>query len=368
MNKTTCLLLLVICLAACNAPKEQPIDVVKRPLAKFEPVGETVLVFIGQDLESIGGIAPYTDGYTDHFPVPAGFTLYTGIGSGDGSFGADSEGLQGVYETVDHGNGPANMKLLTDHQDFQNTALAIGLSLVNNEKAVAAGKLDHNIEKLGNFLKSLGDRPVFLRIGYEFDGYPWNHYDRASWKTAYQRIKDKLDLQGVKNVAYVWQSVGFVSTPEQLEAWYPGDEYVDWCGFSFFDRYREVEMIRFARKKQKPVFIAEASPTISDFTAKFDGDTKETILGNPVQAQEAWDKWFTPFFETIEENSDVIKAVHYINCNWKVRPMWFENPTFRDVDARIQTSDMLSLKWKEKMAEKRYLNKEDNPFTHLKKN
>jgi hypothetical protein len=28
-------------------------------------------------------------------------------------------------------------------------------------------------------------------------------------------------------------------------------------------------MIEFARKNDKPVFIAEASPTISDYTAKF---------------------------------------------------------------------------------------------------
>ena len=339
---------------------------ISRTKAKFEPAEGKVLVFAGQDNASIGGIPPYNDGYADHFPTPAGVTLYTGIGSNDGSFGGkNKKGLHGIHETQDSGNGPSNMSQLMEAEKFKNSALAIGLSMVNNEEKVASGELDENIEKLGNFLLSLGKRPVFLRIGYEFDGHPWNHYDKESWKIAFKRIKDKLDAQGVTNTAYVWQSVGFVSDPYELEEWYPGDEYVDWCGFSFFDRWREVQMLDLARKKGKPVFIAESAPTISTATSKFDGKTKETILSNPKQAEEAWEKWFIPYFNMIEENQDVIKAIHYINCNWKIRPMWFENPTFQDVDSRLQTSPMLSEKWLEKMNSDLYLNASENLFIEL---
>ena len=235
-------------------------------------------------------------------------------------------------------------------------ALAIGLSMVNNEVDVAEGKLDSNIHKLGEFLQSLGERPVFLRIGYEFDGHLWNHYEREAYLKAYQRIKDKLDAQGITNTAYVWQSTGWVSDPYQLEEWYPGDEYVDWCAYSFFSRWREVEMIDFARKKGKPVFIAEASATISDHTVKFDGETKETKLSNPEQAQEAWNKWFVPFFNQIENNLDVVKAIHYINTDWSSREMWVNNPTFKDVDARLQNSPMISEQWTAKMNNDTFLN------------
>jgi len=338
-----------------------------RPLAKFEPEGDRVLVFVGQDLESIGGLEEYTNGYVDHFPMPAGVTLYTGMGPDDGSFMGDTKGLDAIYETRDYGNGPGNMSMVMKDENFKNVALAIGLSLVNNEKQIAEGKLDHMISKLGDFLLSLGDRPVFLRIGYEFDGHDWNHYDRESYIMAYKRIKDHLDAQGVKNTAYVWQSTGWVSDPYQLEEWYPGDDYVDWCGYSFFSRWREIEMIDFARKKGKPVFIAEATATISDHTVKFDGDTKETKLSIPEQAQEAWQKWFTPFFSQIEENIDVVKAIHYINCDWSSRKMWLNNPTFKDVDARLQNSEMISKKWKEKMASHVYMNASEDLFQLLKK-
>lgn len=362
---------LIIANVGCNTKEIEKTTVqeevpAKRRLAKFEPEDGKVLVFAGQDLASIGGLKEYANGYSNHFPVPAGITLYTGIGTNDGSFGGgNTEGLQGVFSTYDGGNGPSNMKLVMDDENYKNSVLAIGLSMVNSEDKVAKGELDDNIVRLAEFLKGLGERPVFLRIGYEFDGYPWNNYEREDYLRAYKRIVNILNEQGVTNTAYVWQSVGFVSNWEQLEAWYPGDEYVDWCAFSFFDRYREAIMVEFAREKGKPVFIAEASATVSDFTAKFDGQTKELILSNPEQAQEAWDKWFIPFFDKIENNSDVIKAIHYIDCNWKERPMWFENPTFQKVDARIEISPMISKKWREKMNSEMYVNASNELFSTL---
>jgi len=83
-----------------------------------------------------------------------------------------------------------------------------------------------------------------------------------------------LEEMGVQNVAYVWQSHGWEEPMERLEAWYPGDEYVDWCGYSFFSRWAEANMIAFARKHNKPVFIAEATPTISTGMTKIDGKLK----------------------------------------------------------------------------------------------
>ena len=160
---------------------------------------------------------------------------------------------------------------------------------------------------------------------------------------------------GVENVAYVWQSTGWVSNLEQLEAWYPGDKYVDWCAYSFFSRWDEAKMIDFAREKGKPVFIAEASATVSDFTVKFDGQTKETVLSNEAQAIEAWEKWFIPFFRTIDDNPDIVKAISYINCNWRAHAMWENNPAFQLVDARIQESTYISEKWVGQIRNSKYL-------------
>ena len=348
---------------------EKQKDTLTRKLAKFEPKNG-VLLFAGQELEAVGGLEKYNDGYLDHFQKPAGWTTYTNINPGENSFGRIQEGLDGLWETHDWGDNDYNASLQLKDSSFTNMALAIGLQFVNHEEKVADGTHDKYIDKLGDFLLSLGKRPVFLRIAYEFDGEPWNHYEKEATKKAYIRMVTKLREKGVTNTAFVWQSTGFMSPNEgDLESWYPGDEYVDWLGFSFFNRWADQKMIAFARKKGKPVFIAEASPTITD--PNFDkntGNTKETQLSNPEQAKEAWKKWFIPFFDCIEENKDVVKAVSYINCHWDSHRMWFENPTFKKIDARLQLSDSISKKWKEKTASDLFIKSSTNLYTDLYEN
>lgn len=340
--------LFLLLLGACTQSSEKNTPAISptRALAKFEPA-EGVLLFVGQELEAVGAVEGYEDGYLNYFPKPAGWTSYTNINPGEESFGRIQQGLDGLWETHDWGDNEYNAMLQHNDPDYDNMALAIGLQFVNHEEKVADGTHDEYIDRLGDFLIALGERPVFLRIAYEFDGDPWNHYDRETTIKAYKHIVDRLRAKKVSNTAYVWQSTGFISGQEHLEGWYPGDDYVDWCGVSFFNRWKEIEMFEFARKKGKPVFIAEATPTISDYGGKLYGLTKETQLSKPEQAEEAWEKWFLPFFETIDKNKDVVKAVHYINCHWDSHPMWYENPTFKGIDARLQLSDTISQRWVE---------------------
>ena len=340
----------------------------KGKLAKFEPSQGKVILFVGQELHAIGGLDEYNTGYLDHFKTPAGWTAYTNLTPGETSFDYLEKGLDGIWSTDDWGDSTSNLSLQVADKDFENMAVAIGLSLVNHEKAIANGERDSLVVKLGEYLKSLAPRPVFLRIGYEFDGHAWNHYDREAYIAAYKRIKDKYDELGIENVAYVWQSTGWVSDQYLLEEWYPGDDYVDWCAFSFFSRWKEQEMIEFARKKDKPVFIAEASPVISDHMVKFDGNTKETVLSNAEQADEAWERWFEPFFQTIDDNLDVVKAVSYINCNWKAHEMWKVNPTFKRIDARLQTNKKIMDKWNAAIDNQKYLHASETLFEDLKQN
>lgn len=345
------LLVMLMCLAASASAWQQ------EHRARFEPSDGEVLLFVGQELEAIGGLERYNDGYMDHFEAPAGFTMYTNIQP-------MGKGLQGVHQTDNWGDGDSNMMLQLNDPDFENMALAIGLSMVGSAGKVARGELDNGIKILGGFIKSLGKRPVFLRIGYEFSG-EWNGYNREDYLTAFRRIVTQFRAMEVENVAFVWQSKGFGLNQEQLESWYPGDEYVDWFGFSFFNNWREVQMIEFARKKSKPVFIAEATPTITNPDAGQPGYTLETDLDNPQQAQKAWEEWFLPFFDTINQNPDVVKAVSYINANWRIRPMWQTNPTFKNIDARLQQSPFITKMWNAEISKNKFLKADSGLFKTL---
>jgi len=51
--------------------------------------------------------------------------------------------------------------------------------------------------------------------------------------------------------------------------------------------------------------------------------------------------------------------------NWSVQPMWVINPTFQQVDSRIQVDEWLAQKWKEEIAKDRYLKSDAELWNQL---
>ncbi len=310
-------------------------------LAKYEPADGKCILFVGQDIGATGG-GDTVKGYVDYYDVPAGITIYTNIRPGDTSYGYTYNGLDGLISNADWGAGDCYADKLFSQERFKDCAVAIGLELVNHEQKVASGEHDSYIYSLGNWIRQSG-RPVFLRIGYEFDGHPWNHYEADAYVAAFRRIRDIFTAEGIDNVTYVWQSKGAGSTDEDLKNYYPGDEYVDWCAYSQFAGGRCQKMIDLAREKGKPVLIAEATPMFRD--------AKSVQLDDPKDAEKAWNGWFADLFATINENPDVVKGVSYINCEWNSQKMWNSgNGIFGQIDARLQGSDEISAAWKEIIA------------------
>jgi Glycosyl hydrolase family 26 len=333
-------------------------------LEKFEPANGKVILFAGQDLEAIGGTDKYTDGYFDHFPAPGGFTQYTDFLTGHETFGLVHKGLDGLTTLDNWGDGDESMAVTVADKDFNNSCLAIGLDISQgNDSVTTTGSYDSLIYRLGNWIKTQGNRPVFLRIGYEFDGESWNHYKKEFYIPAWKRIRQKLDSMGVTNVAYVWQSQGAGASREVLNSFYPGDEYVDWVAFSYFDAAAGANhaMIQFGRDHHKPLFIAEASPVFPD--EKFVG--KPLDLTKTEDATRVWKDWFTPLFKMVDDNPDVIKAIHYINCPWKARKMWKDNGYFKNIDARITKNDSMKVWWLRETSKEKYLKASDTLFSYL---
>jgi hypothetical protein len=331
----------------------------------FEPADGKVILFVGQELEAIGGTDDYHDGYFDHFPAPGGFTQYTDFLTGSVPAGSPltHKGLDGLTALADWGDGPENMSLTVNDPDFKNSCLAIGLDFSQgNDSVTAAGGHDDLIDRLGRWIKALGRRPVFLRAGYEFNGYDWNHYRAAFYIPAFRRIRDKFDSMQIRNVAYVWQAKGAGSTRSELDSFYPGDRYVDWVAYSYFiPADSSHPMIRFARDHKKPLFIAESSPVFLDST----GTCRPLDLTKDADVEWAWKEWFIPYFRTIRNNPDVIKAIHYINSPWKTRRLWKDNPYFKHIDARITQNDKMRQLWLGETQSDRYLKASDTLFDYL---
>jgi hypothetical protein len=329
------------------------------------------LFIVGQDL---GSVRDYLA--SECCPAPDGTTAYLSFynllseQAGYGGLGIDQDGNP-LDDESDWGGGPLNA--WKSAHEFGDIALAIGLSLVENDHPGAldrlvAGEYDPNIGQLATFFNAI-DNPVYLRIGYEFDGF-WNqgYHDAARYIAAWRTIVDSLRAAGVDNVSFVWQAAVFPLDEMQdghhdnLADWYPGDDYVDWMAFSSFvllderpaidvpaipPTARELtdELLQLARERGKPVMIAEASPQGYDLalgsnahiTPLWDGQQGQGRI--QLTADRIWEQWYRPLFDYMHSNHDVIRALAYINCNWDVQDLW--DPPYESGywgDSRLQSS------------------------------
>ncbi len=308
--------------------------------AMFEPKDGKAIMIMGQDLGAVGGFPkPNNDGYIDHIDImPGGVTSYTSIPA-----------LNGLKELTNYGAGDVNAQAIVDNKKFDESVLVFGLSMVNQLKSIANGSHDEKIKELAMWIKEQ-ERPVFLRIGYEFDG-EWNRYEPELFVRTYRRIVNIFRNNYVENCATVWQSTGRFDSTFLLK-YYPGDEYVDWVGYSHFGNLGQ-SMIDIGRAHNKPCMIAESTP----IHLRTPGDDKH--------GEEVWNAWFVPFFEHVHKNSDVIKAVAYINANWDVQPMWAGQDWG---DSRVQSNTYIKKKWLEEITNGFWLNASPELFDTLRNN
>jgi len=223
--------------------------------------------------------------------------------------------------------------------------MQIGLYLVGTLSEILDGKYDKNIEKFGTWLKETR-RPIFLRIGYEFD-LPQNGYDAQLYKKTFHYLVDHWRSQNVTNVAYVWHSYGVINVEKPYLQWYPGDDYVDWFGVSIFSLYNQKDagaFARLAREHRKPLMIAEASPN-SEI---------------PMETKKRWDRWYKTLFAFAREYD--VRAISYINCEWDKFPMWKGQGWG---DSRVENDPLLKQAWLDEIDKDHYLRSSTQLFKDL---
>ena len=259
--------------------------------------------------------------------------------------------MQMTYVTITAGAAEVQawhqrVKASLEELEGQNTTLQIGLNMTagrddGSGQAAAAGRGEYD-DALAAFVTALEDLgvPTWVRIGYEFEG-SWNGYSPEGFVAAFRRITGKIRESGLQNVATVWcsagGSAGFIEY-DQLMAYYPGDEYVDWWGVDTFSADELThpwlgQFYRLAAKHRKPVMIGEATPRYVGV----------------MRGQESWDRWFQPFFDMVRRHPE-IKAISYINWDWVY---WSDALGFgwHDwEDARLQMNDRVRELYTEELA------------------
>ena len=276
------------------------------------PEGKTFL-FVGQDRHTIDQYVAATK------VVPAGVMIYTSI-----------QEVSGLAQPYDNGGGVHDGEYLM--RKYPDSSLQIGLYMVNALEGVSQGSYDKNIDKLAKWIRDQ-KRPVYLRIGYEFDN-PQNHYHPQQYILAYKKIVDRFREIGVDNVAFVWHSGAYIAGGPDPLTWYPGADYVDWFAASLFApaQFEKIkDLSDKAKLRYKPFMIAEASP-----------------MG--TYSLQSKKEWLDKFFRIIAMVEP--QAVCYINSNWDTMPMWVSE---KFGDARVEQSPELKEIWLKEIQKDRYI-------------
>jgi beta-mannanase len=306
--------------------------------SKYVPKEGKTLLIMGQTVE---GITEYLEYYATE-KIPAGWAAYWAV----------TEFVGVTSEDTNETNSSQHHQMLVDQ--FPNTVLQSAMWMVGKndiDKKASEGKYDSVIQQYSAWVKSV-NRPVYLRIGYEFDGMH-NELEPDIYVKAYRHIVDFLRNDGVDNIAYVWHS--YASKPYKdfkVSKWYPGDAYVDWVGISVFGHaYDNTDfgeycdaVLELAKTHKKPVMIAESNP----------------IKGIDIEDASAWQDWFVNFFSFCYNKN--IKAISFINENW-------QRLTIDGIgewkDGRLYNNDQVAKAWFLETNKERYLKQSPELFEEL---
>jgi len=159
-------------------------------------------------------------------------------------------------------------------------------------KYIIDGRYDEYIKEFAGILKTYKD-PIFLRYAHEFDNpyYSWSTSGKNSsseFKEAWKHVHQIFTEQNVNNIVWVWNPW----KANKMEAYYPGDEFVDWIGLTMLnyaalksegeeESFKEM-YLPFQKKinnlSKKPVMLAEfGSLNLGDTQKKWTINALETI-------------------------------------------------------------------------------------------
>lgn len=216
--------------------------------------------------------------------------------------------------------GISNIAILDDNFPFdsageavrQGVIPALGHAIMPTDfSEIVDGKHDKIIENLANKIKKFNE-PIFFMPYKEINrrSHWWSElqYTGAlapTFKKAWRRMHKIFEINGA-NKNTVWSTHflanGVSRSATHYSAYYPGDEFVDWIGFT-------VDALPYMNTEN------------SEFNYLFSGDYKYVRKHYPKKPIALWEfgaqensyqhKWITNTFKSIKEEFPAIKAYTY---------------------------------------------------------
>jgi hypothetical protein len=165
------------------------------------------------------------------------------------------------------------------------------------------GSQDGLIARAADALAAI-KKPIFLRWAWEMNGdwYYWdgphNGNNPAGYVRAWRHIHDIFVQRKALNVSWVW-GPNVESKPmdpwNEMENYYPGDDYVDWIAASGYSNGRNGPDMLFQKftdryKSRKPIMLAETGIEEHGGTVKADWikSLHSWLVANPAVGALVW--------------------------------------------------------------------------------
>jgi hypothetical protein len=168
--------------------------------------------------------------------------------------------------------------------------------------SIADGTHDDYITKFAQSVAAQ-EWPLVLRFAHEMNGtwYPWSEQrsgnKQGEYVAAWQHVHDVFEAAGADNVIWLWSPNILRPVPDiDLEALYPGDDYVDWVG-----------MVGYAVKEEVASQVFD--PTLEELSTFSDLPVLITETG--AQPGKLQSGWTTDFFEWLPKHPKVIGFIWF---------------------------------------------------------
>jgi hypothetical protein len=201
---------------------------------------------------------------------------------------------------------------------------------IASTRDIARGVYDAYFEEAAEAVRDFKD-PVFISINHEMNGtwypfseaFPGSSVTAQDYIAAWRRIVDVFRRKGANNAAFVWSPNVPDVGPVPYTKYYPGDDYVDWVGVSFYSGNPMSNLAQIYRTyaAKKPIFITEWA------TGE---DKSRYFVGFPGEAQ-----WIEQFFTSLEKNYPRVKAISWFQ--WDKRQYGESNYQLQRVPEQAQT-------------------------------
>ncbi len=207
-------------------------------------------------------------------------------------------------------------------------------------KRIINGRFDKFLKRWAKRIKKF-KKPVMITFGEEMNGdwFPWSGKFQGGkkkgpkrYKKAFRHIVKLFRKKKVKNATWVWQP-NHDSYPEKkwnrVNAYYPGDKYVDWVGFSLYGAQNSGQSWVGFEKIMDPIY--------NKLTSKYPDKPlmmAEWGVREPKNASKKAD-WYSTALSTLPTKYNKVKISILYNEKWA-----------KDSDLRINSSVEALAAWK----------------------